>query len=285
MHGILTALTTPFDAAGDLDLASFERCVERQLAAGVHGLVPCGTTGETPTLSADEQDRLVEVTVALAAGRGPVVPGVGTNDTRSTLQRTQRVAELGASAGLLVLPYYNKPNADGLRAHVRAVAQVGLPLVLYYVPSRTGQAVPAALLAELANLDGVVAIKEATGDLRYGTDLMARTSRAVLSGDDFSFLGLLAQGAAGCISVISNIDPVRTVAIYEAHVAGDAATARSTLMELWPLITFLFSDSNPVPAKAAMAELGLGSAAMRLPLAPWSGASPRSLLVGLGLVS
>lgn len=291
MHGILTALATPFreqgDEAGEIDLDAFERAVDRQIAAGIHGLVPCGTTGETPTLSVAEQDELVRVTVAraLASGRSvPVVAGIGSNDTRATVRRAEQVAALGADAGLLVFPYYNKPNPEGLRRHVRAVAEVGLPLVPYHVPSRTGQLLPAALVAELSSLPGVVAVKEATGDLRYGTDVIARTPTPVLSGDDFSFLGLLAQGGAGCVSVVSNVDPARTVAVYERFVAGDAQGARKVLRELWDLVAFLFADSNPVPCKAALAELGLGSARPRLPLAAWSGPSPRPLLAALGLV-
>jgi 4-hydroxy-tetrahydrodipicolinate synthase len=291
MHGILTALATPFrelgDDVGDLDLEAFERAVDRQLAAGIHGLVPCGTTGETPTLSAEEQDELVRVTVARARASGravPVVAGIGSNDTRATVRRAEQVAALGADAGLLVFPYYNKPNAEGLRRHVRAVASVGLPLVLYHVPSRTGQHLPSALVAELSSAPGVVALKEATGDVRYGTDVIARTATPVLSGDDFSFLALLAQGGAGCVSVVSNVDPARTVAVHDRFVAGDAAGARAVLRELWDLVAFLFADSNPVPCKAALAELGLGSARPRLPLAPWSGPSPRPLLAALGLV-
>lgn len=284
MHGIHTALVTPFDARGEVDVPAFERAVARQLAAGIHGLVPCGTTGETPTLSTEEQDLLVRSCLEQAGGRVPVTAGIGSNDTRGTVRRAEQVAALGAQAGLLVFPYYNKPNPEGLRAHVREVARVGLPLVLYHVPGRTGQLLPAPLVAELSSMPGVIALKEATGDLRYGGDVITRTSTPVLSGDDFSFLGLMAQGAAGCISVVSNVDPVRTVGIHDAVVAGQLPRAQRLLNELWPLITFLFADSNPVPCKAALAALGLGRAEPRLPLAVWSGPSPAPLLAELGLL-
>lgn len=283
-HGIHTALVTPFGADGALDLPAFEALCERQVLAGIHGLVPCGTTGETPTLTDDEQDTLTRIALAAADGEIPVTPGIGSNSTRATVLNAERVAKLGVDAGLMVFPFYNKPNPDGLRAHVRAVAAVGLPLVLYHVPGRTAQTLPAALLAELAEIPGVVSVKEATGDLRYGTDVMAATRRPILSGDDFSFLGLLAQGGTGCISVVSNVAPKHTVAIYDAFVGGELDEARRLLMALWPLIGFLFTDSNPVPCKAAMAELGLCRPEPRLPLAPFSGASPRACLEALGLL-
>lgn len=282
-HGIHTALVTPFLEDGELDLPAFEALCERQITAGIHGLVPCGTTGETPTLTEDEQDTLLRLALSAADGQIPVTAGIGSNSTRATVKNAERAQRVGADAGLLVFPFYNKPNPDGLRAHVRAVAAVGLPLVLYHVPGRTAQTLPAKLLAELSDIPGVVSVKEATGDLRYGTDVMALTPRPILSGDDFSFLGLLAQGGTGCISVVSNVAPKHTVAVYEAFVGGELAEARRILMELWPLIGFLFSDSNPVPCKAAMAELGLCRPEPRLPLAPFSGPSPRAMLEALGL--
>lgn len=283
-HGIHTALVTPFAADGSLDLDTFEKLCERQIVAGIHGLVPCGTTGETPTLTDDEQDALIEVALRAADGQVPVSAGIGSNSTLITVRNAERVARLGVDAGLMVFPFYNKPNPDGLRAHVRAVAAVGLPLVLYHVPGRTAQTLPARLLAELAEIPGVVSVKEATGDLRYGTDVIAATSCPVLSGDDFSFLGLLAQGGTGCISVVSNVAPKHTVAVYEAFVGGELDEARRILMELWPLINFLFTDSNPVPCKAALAELGLCRPEPRLPLAPFSGPSARPILEALGLL-
>lgn len=283
MQGIHTALITPFLADGSLDLPAFVALCERQIAGGVQGLVPCGTTGETPVLDAAETDRLIGAAVEVAAGRVMVTAGIGSNSTAATVANARRAKAAGADAGLLVFPYYNKPNPAGLRAHVQAVADVGLPLVLYHVPGRTAQHLPVGQLADLAALDGVIAVKEATGDLRYGTDLLRRTSRAVLSGDDFSYLGLIAQGGHGCISVVSNVDPARTVKVWRDAAEGRLGDAAATLAELWSLITFLFSDSNPVPCKAAMAALGLCRPEPRLPLATYAGPSPAPILSELGL--
>ena len=278
MHGIHTALVTPFNGEGGVDHECFEALCARQIDAGVHGLVPCGTTGETPTLSQQEWAQLLSAAVRVADGRVPVTVGVGSNSTASTVATCVAALELGADAGLLVFPYYNKPNAAGIREHVRQAAATGLPLVLYNIPGRTAQPLPASLVAELCEMEGVVGLKEATGDLRFGTDVIRGTSRPVLSGDDFSFLGLLAQGGAGCISVVSNVAPERTVAIYDAHRAGQAEAARAGLEQLWELIGFLFSDSNPVPCKAALAVLGLCRVDTRLPLAPWSKELPAALV-------
>lgn len=283
MHGVHTAVVTPFTADGNVDLDAFTQLAQRQIAAGIHGIVACGTTGETPTLEREEWRAIVRTTVALAAGRIPVTAGVGTNCTRTTVANLEEAAGLGVDAGLVVFPYYNKPNPSGLRAHVARAAEVGLPLVLYHVPGRTGQRLPPALLAELADVEGVAAVKEATGDLRYGGDVLRRTRTPVLSGDDFTFLQLLAAGGSGVISVVSNVAPAQTVAIYEHHRAGRVKEAAAGLRALWDLITFLFSDTNPVPCKAALAELGLCSAAVRLPLGPFEGPSPAPILRALEL--
>jgi 4-hydroxy-tetrahydrodipicolinate synthase len=284
MHGIHTALVTPFTADDAVDLRAFEALCQRQLAGGIHGLVPCGTTGETPTLSEPEQDDLLRVALDVARGRAMVTAGIGSNSTRAAVANAERAQALGADAGLLVFPWYNKPNPAGLRAHVRAVAEVGLPLVLYHVPGRTAHHLPASLLVELAETPGVIAVKEATGDVRYGTDVLQRSTRAILSGDDFTFLGLIAQGGAGCISVVSNVDPAGTVAVYEHAAAGRYREAQAALLRMWDLIGWLFTEVNPVPAKAALAALGLCRAEPRLPLAPFSGADPGPILRQMGLL-
>ena len=281
-EGVHTALVTPFTASGEVDRTAYRALAGRQIAGGVQGLVAVGTTGESPTVKDDEWAGCVEDALAVADGR-VVTAGIGTNDTRSTVKNAERAARLGAHAGLLVFPYYNKPNPQGLRLHVAEASAVGLPLVLYHVPGRTGQLLPAALLAELASMPGVIAVKEATGDVRYGGDLMRRTATAVLSGDDFSFLPLLGLGAVGVISVISNVAPAQTVAIWEAHRAGRVEEAAAGMRRLWDLCTFLFSDSNPVPCKAALAELGLCRPDVRLPLGPYQGPSCRPILDALGL--
>jgi 4-hydroxy-tetrahydrodipicolinate synthase len=282
LHGVHTALVTPFKASGELDLDAHRRLCERQLAAGIHGLVVCGTTGETPTLTRDEWETLVRATVELAAGRVPVTAGCGTNSTASTVGLCGRARELGADAALVVLPYYNKPNPAGHLAHMAAAASVGLPVVAYHVPGRTGQRVPVALLAQLASLDGVVAVKEATGDVTYGSDLIGRIDRPVLSGDDFSFFPLMCVGGAGVISVVSNVDPLSTVALAEAARDGDLASGAQLHHFMQPLIRWLFSDTNPVPTKAALAQMGLCGATARLPLASMDPAVvPEELLEGI----
>jgi len=284
MFGIHTALVTPLSADGSVDLAAFEMLCHRQIDAGIHGLVVCGTTGEAPTVTAGEWADLVRIAVAAGQGVIPITVGVGTNCTTTTVERLDRAADLGATAGLVVLPYYNKPNPQGLRAHVTAADQVGLPMVLYHVPGRTGQRVPAPLLAELAQCEGVVAVKEATGDMRYGVDLITRTATPVLSGDDFSFLALLALGGMGVISVLSNVAPVHTVEVWDQWAEGNVEGATRTMHRLWELTSFLFADVNPVPCKAAMAELGLCLADVRLPLGAYQGPSPRPILERLGLL-
>lgn len=281
LEGVHTALVTPFAEGGGLDLDAFGVLCARQLDAGVEGLVVCGTTGESPTVSFEETSELVRAAREVAAGRAQVTAGIGTNDTRTTVRNADRAAALGADLGLLVLPYYNKPNPQGLRAHVVEAARPGLPLVLYHIPGRTGQMLPAALLAELADLDGVVGIKEATADLKYCGELLRRTRSTVLSGDDFTFLPLLAIGGRGVISVVSNVAPAQTVAVWEAHERGSGADA--AMRELWDLVVFLFSDTNPVPCKAALAELGLCRPDVRLPLGAYRGPSPRPILEALGL--
>jgi len=278
VKGIHTAMVTPFREDGSLDLPAFERLCARQIDAGIHGLVACGTTGESPTLDTSEWRAVVDAAVRVAAGRVPVTAGVGTNDTRSTLRNVEAALEAGADAGLLVFPYYNKPNPNGLRAHVREAAKPGLPLVLYHVPGRTAHTLPAPLLAELADFDGVIAVKEATGDIKYGGDLLLRTNTPILSGDDFTFLPLLSLGGTGCISVLSNVAPEQTVAVYDAYTAGHVQEAMMAMQRLWDLTTFLFSEVNPVPCKAALAHLGLCGASPRLPLAPFSGPSPAAIL-------
>lgn len=278
-EGVHTALVTPFQDE-EFDLPAFERLLLRQLQGGVHGLVVCGTTGETPTLEQQEWELLLQKTVELGRGKARITAGVGSNSTRATVRNIERALALGVEAGLLVLPYYNKPTPEGLRAHVTAAAGPGLPLIVYHVPGRTGQRVAPELLAELCNIPGVVACKEATGDLSYGQDLMLGTACPVLSGDDFTWLPLLSVGGTGVISVLSNVAPRLTVAVWEAWKRGDLQEAARIHRQLYPLVRYLFAQSNPVPVKAALATMGLCSAACRLPLTAGK-APPSGLLEGL----
>ena len=280
LPGVYTALVTPFAADGSLDEDAFVALVDRQLAAGVAGLVPCGTTGETPTLEDDEWARLITLTVERCRGRVPVIAGCGSNSTTKTVATVKAATALGADAALVVFPYYNKPNPAGMAAHVAAVAAVGLPVVLYHVPGRTAQRLPVDQLGALCNTPGVVGVKEATGDVAYGQDLLARTDRPILSGDDFTFAALMAMGGHGVISVVSNLAPKMTVAWAQAAATGDLPALRSLLGRLNPLVHALFAEVNPVPAKAGLAAMGLCQNVLRLPLAPGKALDP-ALLHGL----
>lgn len=283
LRGVHTALITPF-RGGKLDIGAAQALAKRQVDAGVQGLVPCGTTGETPTLDTAEWAQTIEIAVATARGakhKVLVTAGCGTNNTASTVANIRGARALGADLALVVLPYYNKPNPAGLRAHVAAACEVGLPVVLYHVPGRTAQHVPVGLLAELANIPGVAGVKEATGDIRYGSDLVEGTGACVLSGDDFTWLPLLSVGGQGVISVLSNVDPWRCVQLSKAAAAGDYATAAKLHHAMMPLMRYLFAEVNPVPCKAAMAALGLCENELRLPLAAGA-APPPALLDGLG---
>jgi 4-hydroxy-tetrahydrodipicolinate synthase len=288
---VFTALATPFRDDGTLDQEAYRRLIDRQLEAGVHGLVPCGTTGETPSLSVEEWETLVTIAVRAAEGRVPVVPGTGSNNTYVTIDRTREARELGADAALVVTPYYNKPNTEGLVAHYRAVAQQGgLPVVVYNVPSRTGRNVTPAELMRIAEIGGIVGVKEAAGDLVQAQRIVAERpdSLALLSGEDPVTCAMVLLGADGVISVVSNVDPAGTVRMVEAALAGDVRTAREAHYRLQPLIAALFAETNPVPVKMALHLLGLIGPRMREPLAEASEATVATLrgaLDGLGLES
>ena len=270
LRGVYTALVTPF-RSGEVDLDQYRTLCDRQLDAGVHGLVPCGTTGETPTLTHAEWSGCIRTAVAAAGGSVPVIAGCGSNSTARTVAAIEEAIALGADAALVVFPYYNKPNPTGLAAHVQAACAPGLPVVLYHVPGRTGQRLPAAQLESLCRTPGVVALKEATGDVALGIDVLQRlsdTDVAILSGDDFTFAPLTAMGGHGVISVVSNPAPALTCAWYDAADPGDIASLRGLSDTLMPVVRYLFSASNPVPVKAMMAAMGLCENEVRLPLAP-----------------
>ena len=297
LRGAFTALVTPFTPDGALDEAAYRRLVAWQVMAGIDGLVPVGTTGESPTLSAVERDRCISIAVEAVGGarsgsRIPVIAGTGSNDTRGSIEATRRAAALGADAALIVTPYYNKPDQRMLEAHFRAVAdEGGLPIVVYNVPGRTGANVEADTFLRLAEHPLVVAVKEASGNLEQLAVICRDRPRdvAVLSGDDAATLAILAMGGDGVISVASNQIPGEMSAMVRVWQAGDWAGARR-LHERWlPLMRANFQGApNPVPAKAAMLAMGiLDSDATRQPLLPLADA-PRArlttILRTLGLV-
>jgi len=269
VSGVLTATYTPFTAAGDVDVKAYRALCERLVAAG-SGLVPCGTTGETPTLDISEYEQVVQLAVEVAAGRVPVVAGTGSNATEHTIHTTQRAKALGADAALVVVPYYNKPPQSGLMAHFRAVAEHGgLPIVIYNIPGRSGVNLSAASTLALAEDDRFIAVKESAGQLAQFEDLVAGAPRdfAVLSGDDAWTLPLLALGGHGVISVASNVAPEAVVSLVKSARAGDLAAARQWHFRLKPLVDALFAVANPIPLKRAAAMLGHARPDLRLPLA------------------
>jgi 4-hydroxy-tetrahydrodipicolinate synthase len=269
--GCGTALVTPFTASGTVDEAAVRRLARRQIEAGVHFLAPCGTTGEAPTLSAEERRRVVELVVAEAKGRVPVLAGAGGYDTREVMESARAMLAAGAQGLLSVTPYYNKPTPDGLYRHYEAIAQATpLPIVVYNVPGRTGCNVDPATLARLATMKNVIGVKEASGNMTQICEVCRAVPPdfIVLSGDDAMTLPAMAVGARGIVSVASNEAPEEMVRLVEAAERFDFAKAREIHTRLLPLMMVNFVESNPIPVKAAMARMGLLEEAYRLPMVP-----------------
>jgi 4-hydroxy-tetrahydrodipicolinate synthase len=269
--GCGTALVTPFKRNGEVDEAAVTRLARRQIDAGIHFLVPCGTTGESPTLSADERVHVVELIVAEAKGRVPVLAGAGGYDTREVIQAAQRMQRAGADGILSVTPYYNKPTHEGLFQHYKAIAEaVPLPIVIYNVPGRTGVNVDPQTLTRIAALPNVVAVKEASGNMTQMCEVCNAVPDdfIVLSGDDALTLPLMAIGGRGIISVASNAIPREMSQMVERADAGDFAGARQLHRKLLPFMQVNFIESNPGPIKSAMASLGLLEEVYRLPMVP-----------------
>jgi 4-hydroxy-tetrahydrodipicolinate synthase len=279
-RGVFTALVTPF-RNGALDEPAFVALVERQIAGGVHGLVPVGTTGETATLSHAEHRRVVELCVETAGGRVPVIAGAGSNSTAEAIELTKHAKDIGADAALVVTPYYNRPSQEGLFRHYAAIAEaVDLPIVVYNVPSRTSIDIGNETLARLSALPNIVGIKDATGDLARPSfqRLMCGSDWIMLSGDDPSALGYIAHGGHGCISVTSNVAPEACAAFYNAALRGELEAARRWQDKLIRLHKGLFLDASPAPTKFALASLGLCAEESRLPIAPCSDAVKPAIL-------
>lgn len=281
--GCYTALITPF-RNGELDIPALRTLVERQILGGVSGLVPCGTTGETPALSTREWETVVTTVVETAQGRVPVIAGTGSNGTASTIERTQRAHELGADAALVVTPYYNKPTQEGLFQHFAAIANAtDIPLVLYNVPGRTSVNMLPETVLRLTTVPGIAAIKEASGSLDQASQILGEAPEgfAVLSGDDSLTLPIMGVGGVGVVSVVSNIVPEAVTELTAAALAGDYATARTIHHALFDLCRAMFCETNPVPVKAAAALLGICTPEVRLPLAPLSESAQRRVETAL----
>jgi 4-hydroxy-tetrahydrodipicolinate synthase len=271
LTGCGTALVTPFTATGAVDEAALRRLVRRQLEEAIHFLVPCGTTGESPTLSLAERRRVVELVVEEVAGRVPVAAGAGGYDTREVVEAAREMRAAGATALLSVTPYYNKPTPEGLFQHYAAIAEATpLPLIVYNVPGRTGCNVDSATLARIATLPTVVAVKEASGNISQIAEICHRLPPefVVLSGDDAITLPAMAVGARGVISVASNEVPGEMSRMVEAAARNDFAAAREIHRRLLPLMMVNFAESNPGPVKAALALMGRIEERYRLPMVP-----------------
>ncbi len=269
-RGAITALVTPF-RDGRVDEGAYRQLIDWQIAQGVSGLVPCGTTGESATLTHEEHNRVIDIAVEEARGRVPVIAGTGSNSTAEAVRLTRHAKEAGADGALLITPYYNKPTQEGLYQHYKAVAeQAKFPLVLYNVPGRTGVNLLPETVARLAGLPDVVGIKEATGDLKQVSDVLEKCGDrlTVLSGDDFTVLPLLALGGHGVISVLSNVVPADVATMIEAFSAGDLARARDLHFRTMPVARALFLETNPIPVKTALARMGRVALEFRLPLCP-----------------
>lgn len=282
LSGCFTALVTPFTENGaEVDFAAYERLVEEQLASGVSGLVPCGTTGESPTLTDAEQVELVRRAVRIAKGRALVMAGTGSNSTKKTIESSRAAFDAGADAVMLVMPYYNKPNQEGLRAHVEMVARaVSGPVVLYNIPGRTNVDLQIDTLVRILEAcPNVVGIKDASGNVLYCQALSAMKSRvAVLSGDDTLTVPMMSIGATGVISVTSNLYPREVVAVTTALLKGQWAVARELHLKLVPVHNAMFVEPNPSPVKAALAARGRMTATVRPPLVPVSERSRQHIL-------
>ena len=283
LSGCYTALITPF-RDGLIDETALRTLVQRQIAGGVSGLVPCGTTGEAPALSASEWDRVVSVVVETASGSVPVLAGTGSNNTATVIERTRRARTLGADGALVVTPYYNRPTQDGLYRHFVAIAEaVELPLVLYNVPGRTGVNLLPETVVRLSDIASIVGIKEASGSLDQASQIVREANRdfVILSGDDSLTLPMMGIGAMGVISVVSNIAPEAVSALTSACLTGEFGSGRSLHLALFDLCRAMFVDTSPVPVKAAAALLGYSSPEVRLPLAPLSEAAQRRVETAL----
>jgi 4-hydroxy-tetrahydrodipicolinate synthase len=288
-RGSNTALITPFK--GDrVDETAFERFVDWQIAQGTHGLVPTGTTGESPTLSMEEHKRVIAICVEVARKRRPVIAGTGSNATAEAIELTAYAKKAGADAALIVLPYYNKPTQEGLYQHIKAIHDaVDLPIVVYNVPSRTAVDMMPATVARCAELKRVVGIKDSTGNLARATlqRIACKPGFVQLTGEDGNALGFNAHGGHGAISVTSNIAPALCAEFQDACHSGDFTKARTIFDKLMPLHDALFCETSPGPVKYAAARLGLCLPDMRLPLVAISDASKRTVdaaLVSAGLL-
>ena len=285
--GVFPAIITPFLKDESLDEEGLKRNIEYLSKTGIAGIVPCGTTGESATLTFDEHKRVVEI--AVEASKVPVIAGTGSNNTREALELTRHAAKAGADAALLITPYYNKPNDRGMYEHFKNIAEKSdIPIVLYNVPKRTGIDLKPELVAKLSQIKNIVAIKEASGSLSQQSQIIEQTRGSgfvLLSGDDDLTLPTMALGGQGVVSVVANVAPRKTVAMVDALLKGDYEKARALHYELAPLVRAMFLETNPIPVKTAHKYLGLANGPLRLPLgemAPEKEATLKEIVERLG---
>jgi len=276
-RGAYTALITPMKDNGDVDYDGFRTLINLQIEEGIDGLLPLGTTGETPTLDDGEEEKLIKIAMEENAGRVPLIIGAGSNSTKHMEGYVKRARDFGADAALVVTPYYNKPNDSGLIKHFEIAAAAGLPIIVYNIAGRTGRNIPTSLMEKIAAIPGIVGVKEASGDINQIMEVIDRIARPrkstsnpfwVLSGDDAITLPLLALGGDGLISVISNLVPKKVKSLVSACLSGNFEEGRKLHYELLPLMKNAFIETNPVPIKAAMNWKGLPAGPARLPLGP-----------------
>ena len=282
--GSLTALVTPFQEDGRIDFAAFESLINWQIAEGTDALVIVGTTGESPTVNMEEHCQLIEAAVRFSNGRVPVIAGTGANSTAEAIELTHFSHQAGAAAGLSVVPYYNKPTQEGMYQHFRTIAEASpLPVILYNVPGRTVADMSNETVLRLADIPNVIGLKDATGDIGRGSDLLARVPKdfAIYSGDDPSAVALLLLGAQGIISVTSNILPRLMHKMCKAALAGDLATAKSLHLQLIALHRAIFLEANPIPVKWVLHKMGKIGPTLRLPLTPLSAGPQPQILAAL----
>ncbi len=272
--GSLVAMITPFTASGEVDEQGIRELVEFHIKNGTNGIVPCGTTGESPTLSPEEHKRVVEITIQAVAGRIPVIAGTGSNCTRESLDLTHHAKEAGADGALIITPYYNKPTQKGLYLHFKKIAEeVDIPIVIYNVPSRTGVNLLPETLAELAEIRNIVAVKEASGNLEQMINIIELCGEKItlLSGDDKLLLPVLSIGGKGVISVVANIIPRDVAGMIKDFEEGNYEAARKAfLSKIYPLSNAMFYETNPIPVKTSAQLIGLPAGDLRLPLSPLS---------------
>jgi 4-hydroxy-tetrahydrodipicolinate synthase len=287
--GAIVAIVTPFKN-GEVDEEALRELIEFQITNGTDGIVPCGTTGESATLTHEEHDRVIEITIDAVGKRVPVIAGTGSNSTAEALRLTKHAFEAGADGALIVCPYYNRPTQEGLYQHFKMIAEnVPIPIVPYNIPSRTGVNLLPGMVMKLAKIKNIVGIKEASGSIKQASDIIGLCGDgfAVLSGDDIFTLPLLAMGGAGIISVLSNVAPADMAGLVDAFASGDLAEAKALHHKMSPLIDALFMEVNPIPVKAALSLMGRIKYEYRLPLCKMSDTNfdkLRKVMVDYGLI-